>query len=224
MARSGIIARVRPGLYLVPSQLPLGGTWTPDETLAINTLIDDKNGQYQVCGPNAFNRYGFDNQIPNRIYVYNNCISGQRSVGSVELTLIKVSNDRLGSTEKILSDEKEKKSFILYSSRARTLVDAVYDWSRFNSLPRAYDWLKNDLTSGKTKVKELVKVTLKYGNQATIRRIGALLENQKVSELLLKKLERALNNSSSLIPFIPDKQKKGKCIKQWGIVYNEKSD
>ena len=33
----------------------------------------------------------------------------------------------------------------MYSSRARTLVDAVYDWSRFGSLPRAYEWVRADL-------------------------------------------------------------------------------
>lgn len=39
MARGGLIARVRPGLYLIPPQLPLGGSWTPDEALALNTLL-----------------------------------------------------------------------------------------------------------------------------------------------------------------------------------------
>jgi predicted transcriptional regulator of viral defense system len=219
MARSKLITRVRPGLYLVPPKLPLGGTWSPSESLAINTLIQDRNGKYQVCGPNAFNLYGFDNQIPNRIYVYNNCISGKRKIGSVALTLIKVSNARLGNTVKISSDEND--SYMLYSSRTRTLVDAVYDWARFNCLPQAYDWIRNDLISGKTKSEELVKLTLKYGNQAVIRRIGVLLEQQKISETLLQKLERALNKSSSLIPWIPDKPKQGPGIKRWGVVLNE---
>src|SRR5437867_65246 len=77
MARGGLIARVRPGLYLVPPQLPLGGSWSPDEALALNTLIEDRQGHYQVCGPNAFNRYGFDDQIPTRVYAYNDRISGE---------------------------------------------------------------------------------------------------------------------------------------------------
>ncbi|MBI4766229.1 MAG: hypothetical protein HY787_16785 [Deltaproteobacteria bacterium] len=71
MSRGGLIARVRPGLYLVPAELPLGGSWSPKETLALNTLMEDRQGRYQICGPNAFNRYGFDNQVPNRIYAYN---------------------------------------------------------------------------------------------------------------------------------------------------------
>ena len=75
LARGGLIARVRPGLFVVPPQLPLGGSWSPDEALALDTLMQDRKGRYQICGPNAFNRYGFDEQVPTRVYVYNNRIS-----------------------------------------------------------------------------------------------------------------------------------------------------
>src|SRR5882672_9208110 len=68
LARGRLIARVRRGLYLIPSRLPVGGSWSPDEVLAPNTLIEDRGGRYQICGPNAFNRYGFDDQIPTRAY------------------------------------------------------------------------------------------------------------------------------------------------------------
>ena len=46
MARGGLIARVRPGLYLVPDQLPLGGSWSPDSLVRWfcdeNTLTEEK--------------------------------------------------------------------------------------------------------------------------------------------------------------------------------------
>ena len=99
LARGGLIARVRPGLFVVPPQLPLGGSWSPDEALALDALMQDRKGRYQICGPNAFNRYGFEEQVPTRVYVYNNRISGERTVGSVALTLIKVRDERLGDTE-----------------------------------------------------------------------------------------------------------------------------
>jgi predicted transcriptional regulator of viral defense system len=82
LVRSGLIARVRPGLFLVPPRLPLGGAWTPSEAEALNTLMEDVKGRYQICGPNTFNRYGFDDQVPNRVYAYNNRISGDRKIGS----------------------------------------------------------------------------------------------------------------------------------------------
>jgi len=75
-----MIAQVRRGLYLVPERLPLGGRWSPDEGLALNTLFDAINGRYQICGPNAFNRYDFDEQVPTRVYVYNNREWGDRRI------------------------------------------------------------------------------------------------------------------------------------------------
>jgi len=218
MARGGLIARVRPGLYLVPAQLPLGGSWSPDETQALNTLMEDRRGSYQICGPNAFNRYGFDEQVPTRVYTYNNRISGERTIGAIALTLIKVADERLGDTEEV---ETPESLTAVYSSRVRTLVDAVYDWSRFNSLPRAYAWIQSDLAAKRVDAGNLVTVTLRYGDKGTIRRMGALLERQRVKEDLLRKLERALRPSTSLIPWNPMRPKRGTINRRWGVVLNE---
>jgi predicted transcriptional regulator of viral defense system len=220
MARGGLIARVRPGFYLVPERLPLGGSWSPDEPLALNTLIRDRKGRYQICGPNAFNLYGFDNQIPNRVYAYNNRISGERTIGAVALTLIKVADERLGDTEEMQTVGGET---AIYGSRVRTLVDAVYDWSRFNSLPRAYDWIRGELAANRVGAAELVAVALRYGDKGTIRRIGALLEIKGIEEGLLRKLEESLEPSTSLIPWIPTKPKRGTINRRWGVVLNEKA-
>jgi predicted transcriptional regulator of viral defense system len=216
LSRGGLIARVRQGLYLVPPQLPLGGAWTPGEALALNALMEDRGGRFQICGPNAFNRYGFDNQIPNRIYAYNNRISGKRAIGSVLLMLIKVADDRLGETEEATLDGER----VLYSSRVRTLVDAVYDWSRFNSLPRGYEWIRYELKAKRVDARELVKVTLRYGDTGTIRRMGVLLEDEGVDSALLRKLTRALNPTSSLIPWIPGRPKRGIVNRRWGVIIN----
>jgi len=217
LSRGGLIARVRRGLYLVPPKLPLGGAWTPDEGLALNTLIEDRGGRYQICGPNAFNRYGFDEQIPARVYAYNNRISGKRTIGAVVLMLIKVADARLGLTEAVVLDE----GTILYSSQVRTLVDSVYDWSRFNSLPQGYEWIRRELAANHVSVPELVSATLGYGDMGTIRRMGALLEAEGVDSVLLRKLERNLKPTSSWIPWIPSLPKRGTLNRRWGVVVNE---
>lgn len=220
LARGGLIARVRNGFYLVPPQLPLGGAWSPDETLALNALMEDRQGRYQICGPNAFNRYGFDEQIPTRVYAYNNRISGVRTIGAVSLTLIKVADERLGDTEEVRTPEGRA---AVYCSRVRTLVDAVYDWSRFNSLPRAYDWIRSDLAAGRVTASELTRVALQYGDKGTIRRIGLLLERQGAAANLLRKLEGALEPSTGLIPWIPGRPKRGTISRRWGVVLNEEA-
>ena len=218
LARSGWIARVRRGLYLVPPTLPPGGKWSPGEALALTTLIEDRKGKYQICGPNAFYRYGWDEQVPNRVYVYNNRISGDRQIGAVALSLIKVADERLGATEATRTPDGID---VLYSSRVRALMDAVYDWSRFNGLPRAYDWIRAEISRDETVPADLIRVTLRFGNQGTVRRIGKLLETEGVAESLLRKLQRALRPSSSLVPWIPTRAKRGKTDKRWGVVFND---
>ncbi len=217
LSKAGWIARVRRGLYLVPGKLPLGGKWSPDEILALNTFMEDVDGRYQICGPNAFNRYGFDEQVPARVYAYNNRISGERSVGSVRLTLIKVADKRLGGTEEVTTSDGP---VAVYASRARSLVDAVYDWSRFNSLPRGYGWIRREFDKKRVAPAELVDMTLRYGDIGTIRRIGLLLEREGVDQRLLRKLERKLPQSTSLIPWIPTLPKRGSINRRWGVVAN----
>ena len=104
----------------------------------------------------------------------------------------------------------------IYSSGARSLVDAVYNWSRFDTLPRAFEWIKNELASGKVTAAELVNLTLRFGNQGTVRRIGALLERENVSSPLLAKLERKLKNSASVIAWTPNRPRRGTASKRWG--------
>jgi predicted transcriptional regulator of viral defense system len=218
MSRAGLISRVRPGLYLVPDRLPLGGKWTPGEALALNTLMQDQGARYQICGPNAFNRYGFGDQIPARTYVYNNRLSGERTIGTSTFVFIEVSDKRLGSIEE---EKLPDGQTLVYSSRVRTLVDAVYDWSRFNSLPRGYDWIRRELEAKRVTAADMVAVTLRYGDIGTIRRMAALLERLEISKPLLAKLARALPESTSFIPWIPTNPKRGKTIRRWGIVLNE---
>ncbi len=220
LAKSGLIVRVRRGLYLAPARLPLGGVWTPDEAMMLNTLMKAQSGRYQVCGPNAFNRYGFDEQIPNRIYAYNNRLTGERTIGGISFVFIKVADKRLGDTE--IAKTADGRA-IAYSSRVRTLVDAVYDWARFNSLPRGYDWIRGELQKKQVSAAELVKTTLRYGDTGTIRRVGALLERENADRSLLNKLQRALKPTTGLIPWIPTRPKRGTADRRWGVVLNEQA-
>ena len=217
LSRAGLIARVKKGLYLVPDRLPLGGKWSPSEALALKTLIEDAGGGYQICGPNTFNRYGFDDQTPTVTYAYNDRFSGTRRIGSVALSLIKVSDRRLGATESVTTTQGPS---LVYSSRLRTLIDAVYDWSRFNGLPRAYGWIREEIGKNSRAAGKLVQLTLEYGNQGTIRRIGYLLEKEGVRQPLARRLRDALNPSSALIAWDPTRPKRGRTARTWGIVDN----
>lgn len=219
LAKAGWIARVQRGLYLVPRKLPLGGKWSPNDVLALNTLMKERKGRYQLSGPNAFNYYGFDEQVPVRLYAYNNRISGDWKIGAVDMTLIKVADERLGDTTTVPAPDGEP---AVYSSRVRSLVDAVYDWSRFNGIPRGYGWIRGELKTRRISAAELVACTLRYGDKGTIRRMGVLLQREGVEDRLLRKLERALTRTSGPIPWNPSKPKRGPVNQRWGVVMNDR--
>lgn len=217
MARTGMIAGVRRGLYLFPAKLPLGGLWTPDEATAVNALMSDKQARYQITGPAAFSRYGFDDQIPAGITLYNDSISGERTIGRIRLTLVKVTDERLGSVEQVSLPDGQT---LVYSSRVRTLVDAVYDWSRFDSLPRAYEWIRRELNSGRIRPDDLARAAVRYANMGTVRRIGAWLERCKADESVLRRMQSTLTESSAKIPLVPSRPTRGALSKRWGVVIN----
>ena len=167
--------------------------------------------------PGAYFLSALEIRLVSRFYAYNNRLSGDRRIGAVSLTLIKVADRRLGGTEKFRTEEGLT---AVYSSRVRTLVDAVYDWSRFDSLPRAYEWIHRELGAGRVGASELVTATVRYGNQGTMRRIGALLESKGIPGRLLAKLRRALKPSASLIQWVPTLPRRCKADQRWGVVLN----
>lgn len=217
---TGSLTRVQRGRYLLRPPKLRSKVWSPTEALTLKSLIVDAGGQYQLCGPIAFQHYGWDDQIPNRVHAYNNLISGERAVGNVALTLIKVDTLRLGATEASLTPEAVE---FVWPTRARALMDAVYDWSVFNSLPRGYDWIRRELSRYDALAADLVEVSRQFANQGTLRRIGKLLEIASAPPGLLRKLERSLNRSTSFIPWDPSRPKRGVIDRRWGVVFNHES-
>lgn len=217
LSDSGWILRLKRGVYLVPPRIPAGGKYSPGVALILQKLMQEEQGKYQICGPAAFNFYGLDDQIPSITYLYNNRISGKRSIGNLAFQFIKVTDDRLGAVKAVRTPEDTE---MIYSSKARTLMDAVYDWSRFNSLPRGYDWIKREIKNEPKLVSELIETTAKYGNTATTRRIGYLLDNFVQNSRMVNWLQRQLSTSSSLIPWIPGRSAKGAINRKWGIIVN----
>jgi predicted transcriptional regulator of viral defense system len=217
LSKAGWIVRLKRGVYLVPPRIPAGGKYSPGVALILHKLMEEQDGKYQICGPTAFNFYGFDNQISNVTYAYNNRISGSRTIGNLEFQFIKIVDARLGAAK---SFRARNGGEINYSSKARTLMDAVYNWSRFHSLPRAYDWIRKEADQDFKLIPELVEVTFRYGNQATVRRIGYLLDILDQPLRILNRLQLQLSASKALIPWIPWKSARGKANRRWGVIDN----
>ena len=219
LARAGVIVRLKRGSYLFPPRLPVGGIWNPGEYLVLRELMKAcANGRYQFCGWPVFNRYGFTEQVPTRVYAYNNRLSGDRTIGGQGFTFIKVSDDRLGAA---VTSQKPDGVEIVLPTKARSLMDAVYDWSRFASLPAAYDWIRRAVAADRRLADELALAACRYGNQGTIRRIGYVLESLGLRGRWKKMMQRTLRRSVSLIPLVPSRSARGSVNREWGVVVNE---
>lgn len=217
MSNSGIIFRLKRSVYLVPPRIPPGRRWAVSNFFILSKLMEEYAAKYQISGPNAFNFYGYEGQIPNRVYVYNNKIFGEKNIGGYEFVFIKIYDKMLGAAEK---SETKDGIVVVMASRARALMDAVYDWSRYNTIPRAYKWIASTLKKNPDFAKELTSVTSRYGNKATCRRIGYLLVLCGIEESELYQLKRKIGSSQSLIPWIPGKEVRGSINREWGLIIN----
>lgn len=217
LVRKPLIARVREGLYLFPKKMPLGGIWTPDEATAINALMDDAAATYQITGLGAFQRYGFSEQIASRATLYNDALAGDWRIGSVAMTLVKVRSERLGDTESYHTPDGER---LIYSSRVRTLVDAVSDWQRFDTLPDAYAWITREITAGRITAGKLASSAVGNGDRNAIRRIGAFLQEAGASESVLSRLARATGRFGKPLLLVPTRAASGRLAKRWGVILN----
>jgi len=217
MARTGLIIRLTRGVYLVPPRVPSGGKYGVDEYLILEKLMEVLEGRYQVSGPNAFNFYGFSDQVPNRVYVYNNRIYGERRIGNLQFSFIKTEDNRLGGTFVFKTGTGSR---AIMASKARALLDAVYDWSRFNTIPKAYEWIAGGVKKDKALPEGLITMAIKYGNQGTNRRLGYLLDNLGVNRKALDKLKRKLRSSKSLFSWVPGIPATGSVNRDWGLIVN----
>ena len=216
LARSGVIVRLTNGLYLVPERLPLGGKWSPPKGLVLSELMRSYGGEYQLTGLEVFNRYRFTTQVANVTTAYNDKISGRKKIGNLMYEFIEVPKSRLGGIERISTPMGD---VINYPTLGRTLMDAVYDWSRFNTLPKAYEWIAREKKNERV-IKDLVDSAITAGNVATRRRVGYWLETLKVNPKFVNKLLRKVKATTAVIPLNPKKPLRGTLNRRWGVIVN----
>jgi len=214
----GQIIRLKRGFYFVPSQLPPSGKLSLSEYSILSKYMEVEKAEYQLSGPTMFHQYGFDEQIPNMHFVYNDRISGEKTIGGHRFVFMKTKADRLKYSSILKESSGEK---VLVATKAKALVDAIYDWSRFNTLPRALSWIVAGVRKDNRLKIQLIRVVLEAGNLAAVRRIGCLLAHNGFSKSSLLKLKERLGKSKSLIPLVPRKPVRGSVDRYWGVIIND---
>ncbi len=213
----GIFVRLTKGYYLVPDTLSPTTYPNVSEMEILFYFMKIFQTQFMISGPTAIYYYGYTTQIPNRIYVYNNKISGDRIIGNKSFVFMKTSSKRLKGAE-FISNQKGIK--IPYASKARLLIDCIYDWNRYNTIPKVFKWINQEIEENPAITEKLVSNAIRYGNRIVQRRLGYLLEIMNVDAKLVEKLQNKIQGTKTIKPLIPNINLKGSVNKKWGLIIN----
>ena len=140
LSSSGFIIKLWRGFYLVPQKIPAKGVWSPSPYLIINKYMENVGAtKFYISGPAVFNQYGYTNQLSSWFTIYNDKISKRIYILQYRLDFTKVVSNRLGAVKKIkATTDKGQYIWARFSSPEQTLLDAVYDYKKFGTLPKAY--------------------------------------------------------------------------------------
>ncbi len=212
MNQKGLIVQLQRGLYLIPAKLPPGGKWTPAPAVILRHLFVAKNGDWQETGASAFHFHGLSEQIPNTTTVYNTLFSRRCKIAGLGFEMIKVTPSRMGAAT-VLADRR-------VGTLGRVIMDAVFDSSRFGTLPRAYGWIRERLAD-ESFLDELVACAIHYGDGPVRRRIGCALDLLDAGGKRSTRLRKSIPPFRSFIPLVPSDTRQGTTNKEWGIILNQ---
>ncbi len=219
LSSSGIIVKLWRGLYLVPPRIPLGGSWSPSPYLVISKYMRNLDAKFQISGPAIFNLYGYSDQVSAWFTVYNNKVSKKLYILQYHLDFVKVIENRLGDMKERAPYGVKKSEPALISSAEQTLLDAVYDYKKYGTLPKAYDWIAIAVRNKKISPEKLVNITIKYGNTMSQKRIGWVLNELEISQRVINRLKKKIPKTKFLVPLDP-KNNVGPINKKWGVIEN----
>jgi len=215
MNRKGRLVQLQRGLYLIPAKLPPGGKWTPAPAVILRHLFKAKGGDWQETGPSGFHFHGLSEQIPNTTTVYNTRFSQRTKIAGLAFEMIKVAPSRMG----LAFDASGRRVGTL----GRVVMDAVFDFARFGTLPRAYRWIQQHSNDGSF-LNDLVESAIRHGDGPARRRIGCVLQLLDADPKRLAKLRKNTPPFRSFLPLVPSDTRQGSTNKDWGIILNQPDD
>ena len=223
LSSSGFIVKLWRGFYLIPKKIPSKGLWSPSPDLVIKKYMENAGAtKFYISGPAVFNKYGYTDQLSSWFTIYNDKISKKMYILQYHLDFTKVVSARLGAVKKIKSYTDDGKFiWASYSSPEQAILDAVYDYKKFGTLPKVYDWIADSLRNRKINPRKLIDVTIKYGNKISQKRIGWTLDKLKAPKKIVSLLQKKLSKTNFLTPLNP-KNRKGSINRKWGVIENVK--
>lgn len=217
LKRKGILTAVKKGVYIF-SPLESGPLGRNINEFEIASLLFPKDNYY-IGYATMYNYYGFTEQIFQTMYVLNTTRQGERVIANMRFKLIRIPIKRMYG----LKRAKMGNSDVMISDRERTLVDLIYSPNSVGGLKNSFEILRNEISSKKTDIRKLVKYAALFSNAATKKRIGFILDKEKVDAKTLKPILNTINKNS-FVNLYKTKSRKGRINKKWGLIENASSE
>ena len=213
-AAKGWLTRIRRGLY---STVPLGAknpkTRSEDPWIVANKIFYP----CYVGGWSACEHWGLTEQIFDSIVIFTSRkIRHSKSIIQGTTFLLKPLKEKYFFGLKTIWQENTK---IQVSNPSRTIVDILNDPSVGGGMRHVNDIVKEYFAGEHKNEKELVEYIKKLGNRVVYKRLGYIVEINKLEAPLL--LEACNNNiSQGFSLFDPTVIPKGRYIRKWNLRIN----
>ena len=131
--------------------------------------------EYYIGLYNAFNLYGFTEQVPNKLFVFNTRYSVDKNILHYRYKFFKIKKDKLFG---IFRGYKYP-----YSDKERTIIDVLEYPEYLGGLSEVMDRIK-EVNYNKSR---LIDYAIKYNSIKIIKLVGLLTNSNKLLSLLKKK-------------------------------------
>jgi len=166
---------IKKGVYAVVPLSSLDKTSEISDLEVVSYLLGDN---YYLGLFNAYNRYGFTGQVPNKLFVFNTKYSLNKMILGYQFKFFKVKND------KIFGVTSEKYP---YSDKERTIIDVLDYPGYFGGLKQVLEQIEG-VSFNK---KKLISYAIRYKSIKIIKLVGLLTNSTALFKLLEGK--KALN-------------------------------
>ncbi len=213
LKKKGILTAIKRGVYFF-SPLESGPAGSSINEFLVPPVLFPK-GNYYIGYATMYNYYGFTDQIFQTMFILNTSLQRDKTIGSMQFKMIKISLRKMYGLEKIRIKDVE----VIVSDRERTLVDMFYFPGPVGGLKRAFEILEEKVKFKKIDVTKLIKYAVKFPNISVRKRIGFVLEKAGINDKKLISLLKSVRKTS-LVVLYPSKSRKGRINRKWMLIEN----
>ena len=212
LKKKKILTPIKRGVYAF-SPLEAGPEGTGVDELLIPPLFFSKKNYY-VGYSTMFNYYGFTEQLFQTVYVLNTTKRMERIICGLSYKFIRIPQSRMYGIERI----KVKDAEINISSKERTLIDLLYFNKPVGGITSAVEIFTEIVQNNKCDIKKLIEYAASFPNITTRKRIGLILEGERITENILRPLVKSVEQTA-ISSF--DGSRKGTLNKKWRVIIDD---